>query len=126
MHIVFTQRLVRQALLQGDIAGAFADQLLGLRMQHQGHTQRRCRRLTRVVIWRGTDAATRKHHARLVECALQCLGQAHRVIAYIIGMAEAQAAQGQQLNDFAHVFVLALAGEDFIANDDQAEFGCSI
>ena len=42
-------------------------------------------------------------------------------VADVLGPGQLQAARGQQLDDLGHVLVGALAREDFVADDDQAE-----
>jgi hypothetical protein len=43
------------------------------------------------------------------------------VVADVAGPAQLQATRGEQLDDLGQVLVLAFAGEDLVANDDQAE-----
>ena len=114
--------LIRLALLPRDVLHAFADQRFGLGMQFQLHAKRLGRALAGVVVGRRADAAAGEHEVARSESALQRGGDALGRVADVLGPRQLQAARGQQLDELGHVLVGALAGQDFVADDHQADF----
>jgi hypothetical protein len=122
VHVVGALGLVRHALLARHVLHALADQALGLGMERERHAQRPARALAGVVVGRGADAAAREHRLAGLEGPAQAGREALRRIAHIFGPAQLQAAGGQQFDELGHVLVGTLAGEDLVADDDEAEF----
>ena len=78
-----------------------------------------------MVVGRGAYAAAGEHHiTRLTrgrERTRQRGGDTRRVVAYIVCIGQLLTTCGQQLDDFGEVLVGAFAGQNFIADDDEAE-----
>jgi hypothetical protein len=110
-----------QALRRRFAAEAAADLALGFRMQGQAYAERRGSALARVVVGRGADAAEGEHDVARGEAALQRGGKPFRVVAVVLAPGQAQAALGERLDDEGQMLVLALADQDFIADDQRAE-----
>jgi hypothetical protein len=51
----------------------------------------------------------------------RALGDARAVVAHVAHPRQRQAARRQQFDHLGHVLVLALAGQDLVTHDDQAE-----
>ena len=125
MDVVLAVGLKGQALFARHVVHALADQHFGLGVQFQGYAQGARRAVAGMVVGCGANTAERKHHiaarARGCKGSGQRGGDALRVIAHVIRVTQLQSAGGQQLNGFGHVLVGTLAGEDFIADDDDSE-----
>jgi hypothetical protein len=94
---------------------------LGLGVQLERDVECSRSALARVVVGRGADAAAAKHGVAAGEGIAQRGGDEPAVVAHVAGPGQRQAARAEQLDDFGQVLVLPLAGEDFIADDDQTE-----
>ena len=90
-------------------------------MKLERHAERGRGALPGVVVGRGADAAAREHDVAAGERIAQVGGDARRVVADVARPAQRQAARGQQLDHLGQVLVVAFAGEDLVADDDEAE-----
>jgi hypothetical protein len=62
-----------------------------------------------------------KHHVARCEGPLNAAVKRSGIVAVVFAPVEAQAALGERLDDEGKVLVLALADQDFIADDQRAE-----
>ena len=123
MQVVGTPGLIGLALFARHVLHALADQRRCFRVQFQGLVECRRRALAGVVVGRGTNAAAAEDHIGRGKRPLQRRGDARAVVAHIVGIAQRQPARGQQFDDLGQMLVHALAGEDLVADDDEAEVG---
>ena len=125
MDVVLAVGFEGQALFARHVVHALADQHFGLGVQFQRDAQGARRAMARMVVGCGADTAERKHHitarAHGGKGPGQRGGDALRVITHVICVTQLQPACGQQLNGFGHVLVGTLAGQDFVADDDDSE-----
>jgi hypothetical protein len=106
------------------VRAALRDQLSRFGVQHTVEPEGSGSRLPRVVVRSRADATAAEHHVAGCKRAPEEFGQCVPVVAQVAGPVEREAALTEQADDAGEVLVLALAGQDFIADDDQAETGC--
>ena len=121
VHVVGAVGLEGLPLLGGHVAHALQDQLARLGVKHQLGAERRGGALPRVVVGGGADAAAGEHQVPAGEGVAQHGRDALAVVAHVTRPRQLQAARGQQLDDLGQVLVLALSGEDLVADDDQTD-----
>jgi hypothetical protein len=121
MQVVGTVGFIRHALLAGDLLHALADQAFGLGMQHKRHAECRGGTLACVVIRSGADASRRKDDVGACKGSAQRCLDADRIVAHILGPGQRKSSFCEQFDYASEVFVLTFSGEDFIADDDEAE-----
>ena len=114
-------------MLGSDVAHALQDQGFGLRVQLQGQAQGGGRALACVVVRCRANATTRKDQIATGKGLRQGFGDTQTIVAHITRPTQRQTPLAELLDDTRHVFVLAFAREDFVANDDEADVhGCAI
>ncbi len=111
-----------QALRRDVGTEACADFSIGIRMQLQRHAGGVGSALTRMIVRRGTDAAETENDVRCRQRAFDRRGDQRRLVGQILAPRQLKAAFAQGRYDRGHVFVLAFAGHDFIADDDGTEW----
>ncbi|MCY1378872.1 hypothetical protein D9M69_665400 [compost metagenome] len=79
-----------------------------------------------MVVGRGADAAAAEHHVATGKGFAQRRRDAVAVVTDQAHPGQRQTTLRQQLDDLGQVFVAALAGKDFIADDDQTEIACHV
>ncbi len=87
-------------------------------VSRERNAQCRSGTLTGVIVGRGADAAERKNNIGRRKGTPQHLRDALPVIADVLGPGQFQAAHPEGFDGPGEVLVLALAGEDFITDDD--------
>src|SRR5690606_1322864 len=116
------QRHVAAALPSPLIVGAtFSDQALRFGMKRKPHAERLRGGLTGLVIRGCADPAAAEHDVAGREAARQRGGNGCAVVRNELRPAELHAPLGQQLYRLGEVFVLATAGQNLIANDDEPD-----
>src|SRR5690606_24802514 len=107
--------------LGGHLGHALRNGLLGLGMQAQGQAQRGRGSLARVIVRRGADATAYQDDIARFEAAPQAGREHLAIVGQNFGARQAQPARGQQFDYLGEVLVLAAAGKNLIAYDDQAD-----
>jgi hypothetical protein len=74
-----------------------------------------------MVVGRGAYATAGEDDVAGREGAFQGVRDPFGLVAHVLGPTELQAAGGQQLDQPGQVLVGALAGEDLVADDDEAD-----
>jgi hypothetical protein len=121
VQVVGPVGLEGHALLARHVLHALLDQVLGPGCSTSGTAQRGRGALAGVVVGRGADAAAAEDDVAAGEGLAQRGGDARPVVAHVARPGQRQAARRQQLDHLGHVLVLALAGQDLVADDDEAE-----
>src|SRR5690606_6289066 len=89
--------------------------------QHELDAERGGRRLSRMVVRRGTDAAAAEDGVLGGEGSAQQSGDCRAVVADEMRPCQCEPAAAQHLDDARKMAVLALARDDLVADDDQSE-----
>jgi hypothetical protein len=76
-----------------------------------------------VVIGCGTNATARKNNVTALKRIAQGASDATGIIADVMGIGQAQATLGQELNELGHVLIGTLTRENFISHNDEAKIG---
>ena len=121
VQIVGGFEIDRLAAFAGHFQHALADLLPRFRMQGQRYAERRRGALAGVIIRRRPDAAAGKHDVAAGQRPSQRRRDARRIVAQVFSPRELQSARLEDREHLGEVLVFALAGEDFIADDDQTE-----
>mmetsp|Transcript_36595 Transcript_36595/g.84871 ORF Transcript_36595/g.84871 Transcript_36595/m.84871 type:complete len:236 (-) Transcript_36595:3560-4267(-) len=108
------------ALLCRHLLDALPDQLTGFGVERQRPAERGRGGLAGVVIGRRADAATAHDEVAAGKRLAQPRGQQLTVVAEVLGPGQLHAALAEQLDEFGEVGVLPLAGQDLVADDEQA------
>lgn len=92
-------------------------------MQRQADAERVCGALARVVVRGRADAAEAEDDVRTGERTPQSRRDALGLVAQVLAPGKPEPTLRQCLDEEGKVLVLALADEDFVANDEGAESG---
>ena len=100
---------------------ALSNQGLCLRLRAQGAAQGGSGALAGVVVRRGANTAKGENDVARSKGLLERGGDARRLVPDVIGISHRQSSRTQQGDGFGQVLVGTPTGEDFVANDDEAE-----
>src|SRR5688572_4836699 len=104
-------------------AEALLDEGHGLGMRNQRHTERGSRSLARVIVGRSADAAEAEHEVVARERCAKERNEARAIVAEVVDFVDLAPARAERLDQMRQVLVLALSGEQLVADDQRDDAG---